>query len=47
MSEQVLALGCSLLAFVVVWVSDWPRPQHRGEDHFVRIEELQRRGDDL
>ena len=42
----VLALSCSLLAFVVVWVSDWPQRQHRGEDHFVRIEELQPRGDD-
>ena len=38
----VLALLCSLAAFVVVWVSDWPQRRARGEDRFVRIEELQR-----
>lgn len=42
----VLALTCSLLAFVVIWVSDWPRRPSRGDDHFVRIEELQRDDDD-
>jgi len=38
----VLALLCSLAAFAVVWVSDWPQRRPRGEDRFVRIEELQR-----
>jgi hypothetical protein len=38
----VVALVCSLAAFVVVWVSDWPLRPARGEDRFVRIEELQR-----
>ena len=38
----VLALLCSLAAFVVIWVSDWPQRRPRGEDRFVRIEELQR-----
>ena len=37
----VLALGCSLAAFVVIWVADWPPRRERGEDSFVRIEELQ------
>jgi hypothetical protein len=36
----VVALTCSLAAFAVIWVKDWPaRPVH-GEDRFVRIEEL-------
>ena len=38
----VLALLCSLAAFAVVWVSDWPQRRPRGDDRFVRIEELQR-----
>lgn len=38
----VLALLCSLVASVVVWVSDWPQRRPRGDDRFVRIEELQR-----
>lgn len=38
----VVALLCSLAAFAVVWVTDWPQRQPRGEDRFVRIEELQR-----
>jgi apolipoprotein N-acyltransferase len=36
----VVALACSLGAFAVVWVRDWPERQPRGEDRFVRIEEL-------
>jgi hypothetical protein len=36
----VLALACSLAAFVVIWVYDWPPRRERGEDQFVRIEEL-------
>ncbi len=36
----VLALTCSLAAFVVIWVHDWPPRRERGEDQFVRIEEL-------
>lgn len=36
----VLALTCSLGAFVVIWVHDWPPRRDRGEDQFVRIEEL-------
>ena len=35
----VVALACSLGAFAVIWVRDWPRAG-RGEDRFVRIEEL-------
>jgi hypothetical protein len=38
----VLALACSLAAFLVIWVSDWPARRPAGEDRFVRIEELQR-----
>jgi hypothetical protein len=41
----VLALLCSLIAFGVVWVSDWPHRRPRGHDHFVRIDELQRDDD--
>jgi hypothetical protein len=41
----VLALACSLAAFVVIWVSDWPPRRVIGEERFVRIEEL-RRADD-
>jgi hypothetical protein len=36
----VLALACSLTAFVIIWVHDWPPRRVRGEDQFVRIEEL-------
>jgi asparagine N-glycosylation enzyme membrane subunit Stt3 len=41
-SGAVAALGCSFAAFVVIWVNDLPVRQPRGEDRFVRIEELQR-----
>ena len=37
----VLALACSLAAFVVIWVNDWPTRRPQGEDRFVRIEDLQ------
>lgn len=36
----VLALACSLAAFVVIWVHDWPPRRERGEDEFVHIEDL-------
>jgi uncharacterized membrane-anchored protein len=36
----VVALACSLAAFVVIWVSDWPPRRSAGEERFVRIEEL-------
>ncbi|HLL62540.1 MAG TPA: hypothetical protein VK401_05795 [Propionibacteriaceae bacterium] len=36
----VIALICSLAAFAVIWVRDWPERRARGEDRFVRIEEL-------
>ena len=36
----VIALSCSLAAFAVIWVKDWPARPARGEDRFVRIEEL-------
>jgi hypothetical protein len=36
----VLALACSLAAFVVIWVSDWPPRRPISEERFVRIEEL-------
>jgi hypothetical protein len=36
----VVALACSLAAFVVIWVHDWPPRRVRGDDLFVRIEEL-------
>jgi hypothetical protein len=36
----VVALACSLAAFVVIWVSDWPPRRSSGEERFVRIEEL-------
>ncbi len=38
----VIALACSLAAFVVIWVSDWPPRRRSGGDSFVRIEELQK-----
>jgi hypothetical protein len=37
----VVALACSLAAFVVIWVSDWPPRRQVSEERFVRIEELQ------
>ena len=36
----VIALACSLAAFAVIWVKDWPARPVRGEDRFVRIEDL-------
>jgi hypothetical protein len=36
----VLALVSSLAAFVVIWVYDWPPRRSRGDDRFVRFEEL-------
>lgn len=36
----VIALAASLAAFVIIWVHDWPQRRVRGEDVFVRIEEL-------
>jgi hypothetical protein len=36
----VVALACSLAAFVVIWVSDWPPRRPVNEERFVRIEEL-------
>jgi len=38
----VLALACALAGFVVIWVHDWPDRRPRGDDRFVRMEELQR-----
>jgi hypothetical protein len=38
---SVIALACSLAAFAVIWVSDWPPRRKSGGDSFVRIEELQ------
>ncbi|BAK36315.1 hypothetical protein MLP_33010 [Microlunatus phosphovorus NM-1] len=36
----VIALAASLVAFAIIWVHDWPQRRARGEDVFVRIEEL-------
>ena len=36
----VIALTCSLAAFAVIWIRDWPERRARGEDRFVRFEEL-------
>ena len=36
----VIALAASLVAFGIIWVHDWPQRRVRGEDVFVRIEEL-------
>lgn len=36
----VLALVCSLTAFGIIWVNDWPHRRPRTEERFVRIEEL-------
>ncbi len=41
----VVALACSLAAFVVIWVSDWPPRRVTGEERFVRVEELHRADD--
>jgi hypothetical protein len=41
----VVALACSLAAFAIIWVSDWPARRPTGEERFVRIEELQRSDD--
>ena len=41
----VIALSCSLAAFVVIWVSDWPARRPMTEERFVRIEELHRADD--
>ncbi len=38
----VVALAFSLGAFGVIWVADWPPRRPRGEEQFVRIEDLQR-----
>ena len=37
----VAALACAFAAFVVIWVNDLPVRAPRGEDRFVRIEDLQ------
>jgi hypothetical protein len=37
----VIALACSLAAFTVIWVSDWPPRRKSSGDSFVRIEDLQ------
>ncbi len=36
----VLALACSLAAFVIIWIHDWPPRREKGEDQYVRVEEL-------
>jgi len=36
-----MRLACSLSAFVVIWVNDWPARRPQGEERFVRIEDLQ------
>jgi hypothetical protein len=36
----VVALACSLAAFLVIWISDWPPRRTISEERFVRIEEL-------
>jgi hypothetical protein len=41
----VVALACSLAAFAVIWVSDWPPRRLTGEERFVRIEELHQADD--
>ena len=37
----VIALACSLAGFAIIWVHDWPPRVAKGEDRFVRIEDLQ------
>lgn len=41
----VIALAASLAAFIVIWVHDWPERRQRGEDVFVRIEDLSGAGE--
>jgi len=41
----VVALACSLGAFAVIWISDWPPRRSTGDERFVRIEELRRAND--
>jgi hypothetical protein len=41
----VIALSCSLAAFAVIWVSDWPARRPITEERFVHIEELHRADD--
>ncbi len=41
----VIALTCSLAAFAVIWVSDWPARRPLTEERFVRVEEF-RNADD-
>src|SRR5918994_1041149 len=36
----VVALACSMVAFSVIWVSDWPPRRPGGADTFVKVEEL-------
>lgn len=36
----VVALACSLAAFTVIWVSDWPLSRPPADDEFVRVEDL-------
>ena len=36
----VVALACSLLAFVIIWVHDWPALRERRESQYVGVEEL-------
>ena len=36
----VLALAASLLAFVIIWVHDWPQLRERRESEYVRVEDL-------
>lgn len=36
----VVALACSMVAFSVIWVSDWPPRRPRGSETFVKVEEL-------
>lgn len=36
----VLALAATLLAFVIIWVHDWPQLRPAREDRYVRVEEL-------
>lgn len=42
----VIALACSLAAFVLIWISDWPGKRTTGEERFVRFEELADEEDD-
>ena len=36
----VIALACSLLGFVIIWVHDWPQLREPRESQYVRVEEL-------